>query len=103
MELLDSLCLRLPFWPYARGAVFFLLAVPDFGGASYVYKNFIKPYTKQNSEVDGTSLIPKGKCSMLFEEDELFYDASREVEDEPDKIWERITSYEVKIRDIFFY
>lgn len=92
MELLDSLCLRLPFWPYARGAVFFLLAVPDFGGASYVYKNFIKPYTKQNSEV-----------ACYSREDELFDDASREVEDGPDKIWERITSYEVKIRDIFFY
>lgn len=74
-----------------------MLAVPDFGGASYVYKNFIRPYTKLNSEVDGTLLIPEGRYNMLIEEeDEFFHDASREVEDEPDKIWERITSYEVK-------
>lgn len=78
----------LPFWPYVRGTAFLLLAVPDFGGASYVYKNFIRPYTKLNSDVAGTLLIPEGRCNMLIEEEESFY------ENEQGRTSERMASYE---------
>lgn len=43
-----------PFWSYAKGTATFLLVIPYFGGASYVYKHFISPY------------ISEQKWSILF-------------------------------------
>lgn len=45
---------RHPFWSYAKGTATFLLVIPYFGGASYVYKHFISPY------------ISEQKWSILF-------------------------------------
>jgi hypothetical protein len=42
---------RLPFWSYAKGMVTVLLVIPYFGGASYVYKHFIRPYISESSHV----------------------------------------------------
>lgn len=42
---------RLPLWPYTKGAITVLLVLPYFGGASYLYKHFIRPYISDNSVI----------------------------------------------------
>ncbi|XP_010254588.1 PREDICTED: uncharacterized protein LOC104595530 isoform X2 [Nelumbo nucifera] len=40
---LAKICVRLPFWPHAKGIVSCMLVVPYFEGAAYVYKRFFRP------------------------------------------------------------
>lgn len=42
---------RLPYWPYVKGTVTVLLVVPYFGGASYVYKCFVRTHPFKVSEI----------------------------------------------------
>jgi hypothetical protein len=34
-----------------------LLVIPYFGGASYVYKNFIRPYISENSQIQKWNIL----------------------------------------------
>lgn len=47
----------LPFWSYAKGMATVLLVIPYFGGASYVYKNFIRPYISENSQIQKWNIL----------------------------------------------
>eukprot|EP00257_Ricinus_communis_P020519 XP_015579763.1 uncharacterized protein LOC8280347 isoform X1 [Ricinus communis] len=48
---LSKLLLGLPFWPYVKGVVTVLLVMTDFGGASYIYKSFIRTYPFDSSRI----------------------------------------------------
>ncbi|XP_021679639.2 uncharacterized protein LOC110664323 [Hevea brasiliensis] len=48
---LAKLLLWLPFWPYVKGVVTVLLVVPYFGGASYVYKCFVRTHSFKVSHI----------------------------------------------------
>ncbi|OAY51114.1 uncharacterized protein LOC110616199 [Manihot esculenta] len=48
---LAKLLLWLPYWPYVKGTVTVLLVVPYFGGASYVYKCFVRTHPFKVSEI----------------------------------------------------
>ncbi|XP_016647353.1 PREDICTED: uncharacterized protein LOC103319467 [Prunus mume] len=50
-EALGKLFYWLPVWPYTKGAITILLVLPYFGGASYLYKHFIRPYISENSVI----------------------------------------------------
>ncbi|WCJ35675.1 hypothetical protein M5689_016919 [Euphorbia peplus] len=49
-----KILLWIPFWPYVKGVMTFLLVVPYFWGASYVYMSSLRPY------------LVKGACKFFL-------------------------------------
>lgn len=87
---------RLPIWPYTRGVITVLLVIPYFGGASFVYRQFIRSYISQSSLIRTWNLfsvdsIPKETDFIGKNEEENFVPvvANNIFEDEVDESAER--------------
>uniref|UniRef100_A0A5B7BXU4 Uncharacterized protein n=1 Tax=Davidia involucrata TaxID=16924 RepID=A0A5B7BXU4_DAVIN len=88
---LAKLLVWLPFWPYAKGIVTLLLVIPHFGGASYVYVNFIRPYFSVNSQVHNIPAIPRTKTFMFSERNDSLDVVERYIkENEPEELEKHI-------------
>ncbi|XP_011016192.1 PREDICTED: uncharacterized protein LOC105119721 isoform X2 [Populus euphratica] len=61
-QALSKLLLWLPFWPYVKGVATVLLVIPYFGGASYIYMYFVRPYLSENSMKWINLSLPRNNC-----------------------------------------
>ncbi|KAG6775949.1 hypothetical protein POTOM_019451 [Populus tomentosa] len=61
-QTLSKLLLWLPFWPYVKGVATVLLVIPYFGGASYIYMYFVRPYLSENSMKWIKLSLPRNNC-----------------------------------------
>ncbi|XP_052203637.1 uncharacterized protein LOC127808938 isoform X2 [Diospyros lotus] len=85
-----------PFWPYAKGITIFLLVVPYFRGASYVYFHFIRPCMSRNEHICDLLLIPRTKVCLLNEQNEILGAAESYAREKDEDESEKFTTFEVK-------
>ncbi|KAA8538198.1 hypothetical protein F0562_027806 [Nyssa sinensis] len=86
----------LPFWHYAKGIATLLLVIPHFGGASYVYVNFIRPYISVNSQVLNTFSIPRTEGLMFREQNDSLDAVERCIKENELQEAEKNTIYKVE-------
>ncbi|KAF8377406.1 hypothetical protein HHK36_030783 [Tetracentron sinense] len=71
---------RLPFWPYVKGMVTFLLVIPYFGGATYAYEHFVRAYFHGNLQRLHIWFTPR-KDFIFSRQDEFLAAAERFIEE----------------------
>ncbi|KAJ7965884.1 HVA22-like protein [Quillaja saponaria] len=95
---LGKLLYWLPLWPYAKGVKTVLLVLPYFGGASYTYKHFIKPYVSDNIFIRMWNMVPiqRNTC-FVFTELHRFLDVSnREIANIEIEEMEKFSIYQLR-------
>ncbi|CAL5417932.1 uncharacterized protein LOC114269753 isoform X1 [Camellia sinensis] len=92
-SMLAKLLVWFPFWHYVKGITTFLLVVPYFHGASYIYLLLIKPYISGNSQICGHLLIPRTKACLLNEQNDILDAADSYIREIEEDEWEKSIIY----------
>ncbi|GMH01709.1 hypothetical protein Nepgr_003548 [Nepenthes gracilis] len=79
-----------PMWTYAKLFVTCWLVLPQFNGASYVYKNFIRPFY-MNPKTSTIWYIPK-KHNIFSKQDDILAAAEKYIEANGTEAFERLIS-----------
>lgn len=82
--------IRFPIWPYAKLIATCWLVLPQFNGAAYVYKHYVRPIYKKRENVQ-MWYVPKKK-SIFDKPDDVLTAAEKYIEEHGPEAFERLIS-----------
>ncbi|KAM6544824.1 hypothetical protein CsatB_025560 [Cannabis sativa] len=79
-----------PIWPYGKLILMCWLVLPQFNGAAYVYKHYIRPYYMNPPHAAQLWYIPRNKNNIFRKQDDILTAAEKYIEQHGTQEFERL-------------